>query len=208
MEVEIDGTVNDQMGSTLPGVTVTVSSPALQVAQLTMVSDDNGRYRFIDLPRGTYQLKFELHGFKTLTRSDLALTAEVDMKTFGNGAVVKEIGVAMNMVLKSGGNEFHGSFSGSDSRQGRQEVQAGQKHCGGESRCAQRRELERHSSRDLHLRTDVRNRHRHLAAAPAPHGRAVRFLGRFQQEVGDEATRHVQDVGRWGRRRSGGRGGS
>ena len=67
----IDGTVNDQTGSTLPGVTVTASSPALQVAQLTTVSDAEGHYHFIDLPRGTYQVKFELQGFKSVERDDI-----------------------------------------------------------------------------------------------------------------------------------------
>src|SRR5438128_3622420 len=34
----IDGTVTDQTGGALPGVTVTIASPALQVAQLATVS--------------------------------------------------------------------------------------------------------------------------------------------------------------------------
>ena len=52
----IDGIVTDQSNSALPGVTVTITSPALQVPQLTTVTDGQGHYRFIDLPRGTYQL--------------------------------------------------------------------------------------------------------------------------------------------------------
>ncbi|HEV8344943.1 MAG TPA: carboxypeptidase-like regulatory domain-containing protein, partial [Vicinamibacterales bacterium] len=64
----IDGVVTDQSGAALPGATVTASSPALQVAQLTTVSDGQGFYRFIDLPRGTYTLRFELQGFDPLVR--------------------------------------------------------------------------------------------------------------------------------------------
>jgi hypothetical protein len=224
----IDGIVADDTGGALPGVTVTVSSPALQVQQLTETSDAEGRYRFLDLPRGAYQIKFELSGFQPLIRAGLELSAgfnarvnvsmkigtmtetvtvsgmspvvdptttrggqlinseilvrdlpsnktvadlilltpgltnsagenpgslglngrprfnsyglasgntnttmmvdgfqiiannplpdvgatqEVDVKTFGNGADVKEVGVAMNLIIKTGGNDFKGSMS-------------------------------------------------------------------------------------------------
>src|SRR6185369_13710951 len=56
----IAGSVKDDTGASLPGVTVTVTSPALQVAQLTRVSDDKGEYQFVDLPLGTYRMAFEL----------------------------------------------------------------------------------------------------------------------------------------------------
>jgi hypothetical protein len=70
----IHGTVRDQSGGVLPGVTATLSSPALQVRQLVQVTDADGGYRFVDLPAGTYLLKFELTGFSTLIREDLRLT--------------------------------------------------------------------------------------------------------------------------------------
>jgi hypothetical protein len=38
----IEGTVTDQSGRILPGVTVTASSPALQVGQVTTVADGEG----------------------------------------------------------------------------------------------------------------------------------------------------------------------
>jgi len=71
----IDGVITDQSGGTLPGVTVTISSRALQVPQLSTTSDGQGFYRFIDLPRGTYQLRFELQGFDPLIRQGLELNA-------------------------------------------------------------------------------------------------------------------------------------
>ena len=230
----IEGVVTDQTGGAMPGVTVTAMSTALQVREVTQVTDAEGRYRFPDLPRGEYQLRFELQGFKPVLRSGLTLTAgfnmrvsaalevggmeevitvtgdaaivdmtstrggqtisteqlttvlpgnktvadlvnmtaglrntagenaavlgqnarprfdmygiasgntnvtmmidgfsviannpvpdvgataEVDVKTFGNTADIKEVGVAMNMVLKSGGNTFRGSVSGSNLQQ-------------------------------------------------------------------------------------------
>ena len=71
----IDGIVTDQSNSALPGVTVTITSPALQVPQLTTVTDGQGHYRFIDLPRGTYQLRFEIQGFDPLVRQGLDVNA-------------------------------------------------------------------------------------------------------------------------------------
>jgi hypothetical protein len=71
----IDGAVTDQSGAALPGVAITVTSPALQVPELTTVTDGQGQYRFLDLPRGTYQLRFELSGFEPLVRQDLVLSA-------------------------------------------------------------------------------------------------------------------------------------
>jgi hypothetical protein len=70
----IHGTVRDQSGGVLPGVTATLSSPALQVKELVQVTDAEGEYRFVDLPAGSYTLKFELPGFSTLIREDLRLT--------------------------------------------------------------------------------------------------------------------------------------
>jgi hypothetical protein len=50
----IEGRVTDDSGGALPGVSVTIKSPALQAPQLETLSDDTGRYRFAGLPGGTY----------------------------------------------------------------------------------------------------------------------------------------------------------
>lgn len=71
----IDGVVTDESGAALPGVTVTATSPSLQVPALTQVTDGEGCYRFIDLPRGTYQIRFELTGFDPRLRTDLVVNA-------------------------------------------------------------------------------------------------------------------------------------
>jgi outer membrane receptor protein involved in Fe transport len=223
----IDGVVTDQSGGALPGVTVTATSPALQVAQITTTTDAQGFYRFKDIPRGTYQLRFELQGFDPLVRQglvvnagfaarvnvslsvgslqetvtvsgaspvvdltttrggqnvstdlitialpglkqmadvigmtpglhstdgykpgaiglngrsrfstnvtvmvdgfkiiansqpDFANTVETDVKTYGNSAEVKEAGALINMVTKSGGNDFRGRVSEAYMRQPR-----------------------------------------------------------------------------------------
>src|SRR5580765_321687 len=70
----IRGTVTDQSEAALPGVTVTLSSPALLVEQ-TSVSDGVGQYRFEQLPVGTYKLRFELSGFQALIREAVQVPA-------------------------------------------------------------------------------------------------------------------------------------
>jgi hypothetical protein len=70
----IHGTIKDDTGGTLPGVTATLTSPSLQVPQLTTATDPQGDYRFVDLPAGTYRLKFELSGFTSVVRDELRLT--------------------------------------------------------------------------------------------------------------------------------------
>jgi hypothetical protein len=70
----IAGTIKDETGSTLPGVTLTVTSPALQVPQIVKVSDERGEYQVPDLPAGTYRVIYELAGFGSLVREGIVLT--------------------------------------------------------------------------------------------------------------------------------------
>ena len=58
----IRGSVVDAQGLVLPGVTVTVRSPALQGLRTT-VTDINGNYQILALPPGDYGVVFELQGF-------------------------------------------------------------------------------------------------------------------------------------------------
>jgi hypothetical protein len=66
----ISGTVKDSSGAVLPGVTVSVSGPNI-VGSQTAVTNEQGFYRFINLPPGEYQLSFTMAGFKTLNRRNL-----------------------------------------------------------------------------------------------------------------------------------------
>jgi len=68
------GQVTDQSGAVLPGVTVTATSPALQVPQVTDVTNAQGEYRLAALPIGTYQVAFELASFRPAQRQDVRLT--------------------------------------------------------------------------------------------------------------------------------------
>ena len=71
----IEGRVTDETGGALPGVSVVITSPALQLPQMEAVSDEAGRYRFSRLPGGIYTVTFQLTGFKTVTRTGLRLDA-------------------------------------------------------------------------------------------------------------------------------------
>jgi hypothetical protein len=69
----IHGTVKDESGGALPGVTVTLTSPSLQVKQLVAITGPDGDYRLVDLPTGSYHLTFELSGFSKFVRDDFRL---------------------------------------------------------------------------------------------------------------------------------------
>jgi Carboxypeptidase regulatory-like domain/TonB dependent receptor/TonB-dependent Receptor Plug Domain len=64
----LSGTVLSQDKLPLPGVTVTVKSPAL-LGVRTAVTDTNGGYIFKGLPSGDYKVTFELSGFGTREKS-------------------------------------------------------------------------------------------------------------------------------------------
>jgi len=66
----INGTVTDNTGAILPGVTVTAASPALIQPQVQVTGTD-GTYRFIALPPGVYELNFELAGFQSVKRETI-----------------------------------------------------------------------------------------------------------------------------------------
>ena len=66
----LNGTVTDNTGSVLPGVTVTTSSPALIQPQMQVTGVD-GSFRFLALPAGIYEVTFELSGFQTIKREGI-----------------------------------------------------------------------------------------------------------------------------------------
>jgi len=66
----INGRLSDNSGAVIPGVTATLTSPAIQGSR-NAVSDEAGTYRFILLPPGTYTVKYELPGFKTVVREGI-----------------------------------------------------------------------------------------------------------------------------------------
>ncbi len=73
----IYGRVTDETGTPLPGVAVTISGEF--IAPLTMITGSEGRFRFLSLPPGKYDLKFELPGFKTEVRKGIIVQVGKDV---------------------------------------------------------------------------------------------------------------------------------
>ena len=70
---EIFGKVTDGSGAVLPGVTVTVTGPVL-LQPLTAVTSETGTFNFPRIEIGTYSVKFELAGFKTVVNQGIIVT--------------------------------------------------------------------------------------------------------------------------------------
>ena len=69
--------VKDTSGAVMPGVTVEASSPALIEKTRSVVTDNAGQYKIVDLSPGTYDVSFTLAGFKTVKRANLLLEGNV-----------------------------------------------------------------------------------------------------------------------------------
>jgi hypothetical protein len=79
----IFGKVTDPSGGILPGVTVTVSGPSLQLP-LVATTTETGAYQFPSVPIGTYTVTFELASFRKATRQNVIIetgfNAQIDQK--------------------------------------------------------------------------------------------------------------------------------
>jgi hypothetical protein len=77
-EGKLSGTVMDDQGVPLPGVTLELTSPALMGMRST-VSSARGTYVFLNLPVGTYTLTASLTNFKTLVRENIDISAAISL---------------------------------------------------------------------------------------------------------------------------------
>ena len=90
------GTVRDEQGGAIPGVTVTATSPTL-IAPAIAVSESDGTYRLVNLPPGTYTVQAELQGFTTFRREGVLLRAAANFQvdvTMSLGTVTETITVS------------------------------------------------------------------------------------------------------------------
>src|SRR5581483_7961058 len=96
-DASIFGSVADESGAVLPGVTVTATSPSLQVHEVTTITDEHGAYRLTSLPIGTYDVTYTLSGFQAVNRQGLRLTtgfsAKVDV-TLKIGSIAESVTVS------------------------------------------------------------------------------------------------------------------
>jgi hypothetical protein len=88
-QATLTGTVRDNSGLVLPGVTVEAASPALIEKVRTAVTDASGQYRIVDLRAGVYTLTFSLSGFNVVKRESITLAGTqvlnipIDMRVGG-----------------------------------------------------------------------------------------------------------------------------
>ena len=107
---EIQGTVNGTDGRPLPGVTVEASSPSLQGTRVSVTGND-GQFRFISLPPGSYKVRGNLSGFTTVekvavVRLDSAVTVQMQLQVSAKEELVVtgEAPVVDSTTAESGTN--------------------------------------------------------------------------------------------------------
>ncbi|HVT48983.1 MAG TPA: TonB-dependent receptor [Vicinamibacterales bacterium] len=97
----ISGRVADTNGGVLPGVTATLSSPALQGTQIA-VTTEHGDYIFSLLPPGVYTVRFTLNGFEPLEKQTrLGATESVDLD-----ATLQTARVTENITVSADADTF------------------------------------------------------------------------------------------------------
>ncbi len=69
------GVVTDTSNAVMPGVTASLSGDKLIGGVQVQTTDATGAYRFDRLPPGSYHVKFELQGFRSIERSDILISA-------------------------------------------------------------------------------------------------------------------------------------
>ena len=87
----IEGTVTDQNGGALPGVTVEISSPNLQGVR-TATTGNDGRFRFVSVPPGGYKVTANLSGMgasakNTSVTLDATATVNLQMQVSAKEAI-------------------------------------------------------------------------------------------------------------------------
>ena len=69
---QLSGTVRDESGAVLPGVTVTATQTDTGLVR-TAVTDDTGGYLLTNLPTGPYRLEVALQGFRSYVQTGIVL---------------------------------------------------------------------------------------------------------------------------------------
>jgi len=98
----IAGTVRDESGAVMPGVTVEASSPALIEKVRAATTDSGGQYKIVNLSPGIYTVIFTLPGFNTSRREGIELTGNftatvnTDLKV---GSIEETVTVSGNSPL-------------------------------------------------------------------------------------------------------------
>ncbi len=102
----ISGTIKDEQGGVLPGVTVTLQGVD---ATQTFTTEANGEFRFLNLAPGPYKLTATLQGFSTVVRENLVVAVgkhidlPIGMKVAGVAETITVSGEAPIIDTKATG---------------------------------------------------------------------------------------------------------
>ncbi len=92
---QLEGVVTDATGAVIPGVEVTLSDNATNLST-TVISNETGRYIFVNIRPGSYMLAAELPGFKRASNPNVILqiseTATLNI-TLETGEITEEVTV-------------------------------------------------------------------------------------------------------------------
>ncbi len=97
----ISGTIKDQSGAVMPGVTVTATSKQTREAR-TAVTSQTGFYTLPNLPPGLYDVTAELEGFKKATFNEVTLDAGGAIRidaTLETGAITEVVTVTAESTI-------------------------------------------------------------------------------------------------------------
>ncbi|HEX7798389.1 MAG TPA: TonB-dependent receptor, partial [Vicinamibacterales bacterium] len=111
---QVFGKVTDASGGVMPGVTVTLSSPALLEPRVALTSV-TGTYEFSGLAIGVYTIKFELAGFGTQVREGLQLQAgfnaqvnvELQVASLAENVIVTGVNPIVDVRSTTQGTRFN-----------------------------------------------------------------------------------------------------
>ena len=111
---QINGTVKDQSGGGLPGVTVTVTQTDTGLTR-TAITDESGSYIVQNLPVGPYRFEAELQGFRKFVQTGIVLEVNANPTlnlTLQLGQVAETVTVEGTAAAGAFGNLENNSLIG------------------------------------------------------------------------------------------------
>ena len=94
----LSGTIKDEQGAVMPGVTVTARNTQTQQV-VTTVTDGTGFYTFPNLLPGRYDILAELQGFKTIKRDKRETFVPAWYRVAALAQELAQIPIAIELVL-------------------------------------------------------------------------------------------------------------
>lgn len=94
----IDGTLVDAQGKSIPNAKVSAVDEAKALVVRETTSADDGSFQLRPLQRGTYTVKAESQGFKTLERNGLVLDINQSMNLGEVGLEVGSVAATVNVT--------------------------------------------------------------------------------------------------------------